>query len=175
MLAYVFWHWPYPHVDKASYQQHLVDFHDALRAQKPAGFHYSTVFQVEQTPWLDTDGEAYEEWYVVHNFAALEALNEAAVSGSCKEPHNRVASHAAGGAGGLYRLRAGEPGLAAAHVARWFVKPSGMSYEDLYSTLNPRSNRLQEACGSARWSLVPHQNSAGIALKTIPCLKSSIA
>ena len=145
MLAYVFWHWSYPHVDKASYQQRLVDFHDALRAQKPAGFHYSTVFQVGHAPWLDTDGEAYEEWYVVHNFAALEALNEAAVSGSCKEPHNRVASHAAGGAGGLYRLRAGEPGLAAAHVARWFVKPSGMSYEDLYSTLQPE---IEQAAGS---------------------------
>jgi len=145
MLAYIFWHWPYPRVDKTSYQHYLIDFHDALRAQKLAGFHYSTVFQLEHAPWIDTHGEVYEEWYVVQNFAALEALNEGAVSGSCKEPHNRVASHAAGGAGGLYQLRAGEPGLATAHAALWFAKPSGMSYEDLYAALQPG---IEQATGS---------------------------
>ena len=145
MLAYVFWHWRYPYVDKASYQQHLIDFHVALRAQKPAGFHYSTVFQVEHVPWIDTGGEAYEEWYVVANFAALEELNAGAVSGSCREPHDRVASQAAGGAGGLYRLRAGEPALATARVALWFAKPLGMSYEDLYAALQPG---IEQAMGS---------------------------
>jgi len=81
----------------------------------------------------------------VNNFAALEALNECAVSGSCKDPHGRVASYAAGGAGGVYRLRAGEPGLATARVALWFAKPSGMSYEDLYSALQPA---IEQAAGS---------------------------
>jgi len=145
MLAYVFWHWRYPHVDKASYQQHLIDFHDALRTQKPPGFHYSIVFQVERVPWIDTRGEAYEEWYVVNDFAALEALNEGAVSGSCKEPHDRVASHAAGGTAGVYRLRAGEPRLATAHVALWFAKPAGMNYEDMYAALQPE---IERAAGS---------------------------
>ncbi len=73
MLAYIFWHWPYPQVDKASYQHYLIDFHDALRAQKPAGFHYSTVFQLEHAPWIDTEGEVYEEWYVVTNLAAHQS------------------------------------------------------------------------------------------------------
>jgi len=145
VLAYLFWHWRYPHVDKASYQQHLFDFHDALRTQKPHGFQYSTVFQVEHAPWIDTEGEVYEDWYMVNNFAALEALNEGAASGSCREPHNRVASQAAGGAGGLYQLRAGEPGLATARVALWFAKPSGMSYEVLYAALQPG---VEQAAGS---------------------------
>jgi len=81
----------------------------------------------------------------VDNSAALDILNEAAITGPCKEPHNRVASQAAGGAGGLYQLRAGEPGLATAHVALWFAKPSGVSYEDLYAALQPE---IEQATGS---------------------------
>ncbi len=87
MLAYVFWHWRYPHIEKLSYQQLLIDFHTALRAQKPVGFDYSTVFQVEHVPWLSMAGEAYEEWYILENSAALDALNEAAITGLCREPH----------------------------------------------------------------------------------------
>jgi len=137
MLAYVFWHWRYPHIEKLSYQQLLIDFHTALRAQKPVGFDYSTVFQVEHVPWLSMAGEAYEEWYILENSAALDALNEAAITGLCREPHHQVARSAAGGTAGLYRLRASS-GITTAHVALWFAKPAGMSYETLYQTLQPQ-------------------------------------
>ena len=137
MLAYVFWHWRYPHIEKLSYQQLLSDFHTALRVQKPVGFHYSMVFQVELVPWLDVIGEVYEEWYILENSAALDSLNEAAVTGPCREPHTQVARSAAGGSAGLYRLRGGESGITTAHVAYWFAKPQGMSYETLYQTLQP--------------------------------------
>ena len=139
MLAYVFWHWRYAHIEKLSYQQLLIDFHTALRAQKPAGFHYSTVFQLEHAPWLDVIGEVYEEWYMLENSAALDSLNEAAITGLCREPHNQVARSAAGGTAGLYRLR--ESRITTAHVAYWFAKPSGMSYETLYQTLQPQIKR----------------------------------
>jgi hypothetical protein len=142
MLAYIFWHCRYPHIDKTSYQKLIIDFHQTLRSQKPGGFQYSTVFQIENAPWIGKDREGYEEWYVVDNSAALDVLNEAAVTGPCKEPHNRVASQAAAGAGGLYRLHAGEPGLATAQVALWFAKPSGMGYENLYATLQPEINKV---------------------------------
>jgi len=137
MLAYVFWHWRYPHIEKLSYQQLLSDFHTALRVQKPVGFHYSMVFQVELVPWLDVIGEVYEEWYILENSAALDSLNEAAVTGPCREPHTQVARSAAGGSAGLYRLRGGESRITTAHVAYWFAKPQGMSYETLYQTLQP--------------------------------------
>src|SRR5215470_2493453 len=123
MLAYVFWHWRYPHIEEHAYQQLLIDFHTTLRAQKPVGFHYSTVFQVEHAPWLDVIGEVYEEWYILENSAALDSLNEAAVTGLRQEPHNQVARSAAGGTAGLYRLRGGESRITTAHVAYWFAKP----------------------------------------------------
>src|SRR5712692_4674821 len=109
MLAYVFWHWRYPRVDQAAYWQFLADFHSALNAHKPPGFQYSAVFQLDHAPWIAESGgvEVCEDWYVLDNSAALDVLNEAAVSGPCREPHNRVAQCAAGGTGGLYRLRAG--------------------------------------------------------------------
>ncbi len=137
MLAYVFWHWRHPHIERHSYQQLLIDFHTALRARKPVGFHYSTAFQVEHIPWLDAIGEVYEEWYILENSAALDSLNEAAVTGLCREPHNQVARSAAGGSAGLYRLRGGESRITTARVAFWFAKPSGMGYESLYQTLQP--------------------------------------
>ena len=139
MLAYVFWHWRYPHIEKLSYQQLLIDFHTALRAQKPVGFDYSTVFQVEHVPWRRIAGEAYEEWYIVENSAALDSLNEAAITGRCREPHHQVARSAAGGTAGLYRLRASR--ITTAHIAYWFAKPSGMSYETVYQTLQPQINQ----------------------------------
>lgn len=155
MLAYIFWHWRYRRIDKAFYQKLIIDFHQALRSQKPGGFQYSIVFQIESTPWIGKDREGYEEWYVVDNSAALDVLNEAAVTGPCKEPHNRVASYAAAGAGGLYRLHAGEPGLATAHVACWFAKPSGMSYEDLYVALQSEIKKVSGSLWQRQMVLGP--------------------
>jgi hypothetical protein len=40
-------------------------------------------------------------------------------------------------AAGLYRLREGEVGLGAALTATWFSKPSGTTYDALYSSLAP--------------------------------------
>jgi hypothetical protein len=145
MLAYVFWHWRYPYVDKTAYQQHLIKFHDALQAQKPPGFHYSAIFRIEHVPWAARNGEVYEEWYVLDNSAALDVLNEAAVSEPCKEPHNQVATEAAGGTAGLYRLCAGDPGLLPARVALWFAKPSEMSYKQLFEIVQPQ---VKQASGS---------------------------
>jgi hypothetical protein len=131
----VFWHWRFSHVEKIAYQQSLIDFHTALRTQKPPGFQYSMVFQLEHAPWLSSEGEVYEEWYVLENSAALDVLNQAAIAGLCQEPHKQVAIGAAGGAGGLYQLRAGEPSLATTHMALWFAKPPGMTYQILNETL----------------------------------------
>ena len=152
MLAYVFWHWRTTHAEQSTYQESLISFHKALREQQPAGFQYSIVFRLERAPWLGRDKDTYEEWYLVESFAALGVLNEAAVSGLCKEPHHQVAKDAAGGAGGIYRLWLGEPGLATAQVALWFAKPDGMSYEQL---------RAQPEIASAAGSIWQRQMTLG--------------
>jgi len=146
MLGYVFWHWPQPGVDAESYVDHLVSFHQTLNANRPAGFNGSRVFRMRGVSWLATNGDAYEDWYLLDDSASLDRINEAAVSGVCEAPHNLVAREAAGGTAGLYRIKSGsvfdEP-----RVALWLSKPDGISYANFYSTLEPI---LTEA-GGALW------------------------
>ena len=135
MLAYVFWHWPRPEIERGQYLDHLTAFHQTLAANKSPGFQRSLVFRIRGANWLNTDGEAYEEWYLLDDSAAMDPLNDAAVSGVCEEPHNRVAREAADGTGGLYRLRAGTGDLAEAKFATWLSKPAGLTYKDFYAEL----------------------------------------
>jgi hypothetical protein len=136
MLAYVFWHWPQPGVDAETYVDHLVSFHRTLNENKPAGFNGSRVLRMHGLSWLDTTGDAYEDWYLVDDSSALDRINEAAVSGPCEAPHNLVAREAAGGTAGLYRLKLGSV-FAEPRFAVWLSKPAGVSYADFYATLEP--------------------------------------
>jgi hypothetical protein len=137
MLAYVFWHWRQPSVDARVYEPDLAQFHQTLRSNKPIGFQRSVVFQINDAAWLNTNGPAYEEWYLLDDSAAMDRINYAAVNGPCEDPHNRVARNAAGGVGGLYRLRAGSEVLERAKFATWFSKPPGVSYTNLDAQLQP--------------------------------------
>ena len=119
MLAYVFWHWPRPEIERGQYLDHLAEFHRILAANKPPGFQKSVVFSIKNANWLNTNGEAFEEWYLLDNSAAMDPLNDAAVSGVCEEPLNRVARQAGDCTGGLYRLRAVTGDLADAKFATW--------------------------------------------------------
>jgi hypothetical protein len=138
MLAYVFWHQRSRKVAKEEYQEKLNAFHQVLPEQRSPGFQCSLVLEMAHLPWMVGEGEAYEDWYLVENSAALDPLDSAAVTGICREPHNQVARLADNGTGGLYRLKSGivDPAqLATIHVATWFNKPVGMSYARLYELL----------------------------------------
>src|SRR5713226_7774961 len=128
MLAYVFWHWPYPNVGRECYED-LIKFHRSLATSKPDGFQYSVVFRIKGASWIGDNVEAYEDWYLVEGSCALDLLNDAAVSHSHKEPHDRVALRAEGGAGGLYRFRRGRVNVRQSQFAAWLSKPTGTSYE----------------------------------------------
>ena len=141
MLAYVFWHWPQSSVDREAYLDHLADFHRTLASNKPPGFQRSVVFRIKGASWLNTSGEAYEEWYLLDDSAAMDRINEAAVSGACEQPHNKVAREAADGTGGLYRFRFGQEDLTQSRFAVWLSKPNGVSYNDFYATLQPLTSQ----------------------------------
>jgi hypothetical protein len=132
MLAYVFWHWPPQEAKREDYESTLFDFHRSLVERRPDGFHESYVFRLKETPWASNVGLVYEDWYLVDDFHALGLLNEGAVTGVSQAPHHRIAQEADGGAGGVYRLRAGEPALSRARHAVWFSKPRGLPYDDFY-------------------------------------------
>jgi len=133
MLAYVFWHWPVPAIDRGTYETKLLRFHAALKSQPLDSFVESATYRLAATPWLSSPG--YEDWYQVESFAALGALNDAAVSGPRREPHDEAARAAAGGTAGIYRLRGGAIDSAHVRCASWFSKPAGMTYDELFSAL----------------------------------------
>jgi hypothetical protein len=155
MLAYVFWHWPQAEINPGLYVDHLSEFQQTLAANKPDGFQESVVFRIRNAAWLKTNGEAYEEWYLLDDSAAMDRLNEAAVSGACEEPHNRVAREAADGIGGLYRLRAGAQDLAHSKFAVWLSKPGGVSYKDFYAALQPLTSQPGVALWGRQMTLGP--------------------
>jgi hypothetical protein len=146
MLAYVFWHWPQPAVDAETYVDHLVSFHRTLNANRPVGFNGSRVFRMHGVSWLETSGDAYEDWYLLDDSSALDRINDAAVSGVCEAPHNLVAREAAGGTAGLYKLKAGSP-FDDPRFALWLAKPEGISYTDFYSFLEP----IRTNAGATLW------------------------
>ena len=138
MLAYVFWHRPRPHVAPAHYEAGLAGFHAQLAAHPPAGFTASRRVRLDAgAPWLDGEGPAYEDWYLVEDWAALGRLNDAAVHGPRRTPHDAVAAEAGAGTAGIYRRMLGAPRPAGAH-ATWFAKPDGLPYAELGEALDAR-------------------------------------
>jgi hypothetical protein len=133
MLAYVFRHWPSQSSDRGDYEATHLQFHQSIANESPAGFHRSFVFRLVKASWIAATGPIYEDWYLVENFAALESLNEGAVSGKNRSSHDRIAQRASGGSGALYRLRVGEPHVAKARMALWFSKPRGLPYPEFYA------------------------------------------
>ena len=146
MLAYVFWHWPRPDVPRDEYERRQRAFHASLARSGAAGFLRSTSAGVTGAPWANGGRDAYEDWYLVEGSAALDPLNDAAVSAARERPHADAAAVAAGGTAGLYRLRLGDA-LARPTHATWFEKPADRSHARLLEELRP----IVERGGMALW------------------------
>ncbi len=145
MLAYVFWHWPRTGADQDLYESRLMAFHDMLSAHPSPGFRGSAVYAVDGAPWTGTP-PAYEDWYLIDDFTALGALNEAAVTGERQGPHDEAAALAEGGIAGVYRLVSGAAFPAEARAARWLSKPAGMKYADFL-------RKLEGVAGLWQWQM----------------------
>ncbi|MHB8466161.1 MAG: hypothetical protein ACYDH6_13710 [Acidimicrobiales bacterium] len=111
MLAYVFWHQPAS--GATAYADALLRFHEQLHTERVAGVVGTRALRVPDLPWLP--GGGYEDWYYVEDFAALGALNGAAVDAAHKTTHDAVANMSGTGVGGLYALRTGAWDHRAAH------------------------------------------------------------
>jgi hypothetical protein len=147
VLAYVFWHAPGPEVGAAAYESALAGFHEVLRDDPPEGFVRSAALRVAGAPWL-REGTGYEDWYLVEDFAALGDLNEAAVSGRRRTPHDAVAIHVGGGTGGIYSLWAGAPDPPSGPTT-WCAKAPGTTYDALGSSLTGTTWLRQLVLGPA--------------------------
>ena len=156
MLAYVFWHWRQTQIAVQEYEGRQRAFHAALAAAPASGFLQSFSVGLSGAPWAADGGEAYEDWYVVQDFGALGALNEAAVSASRAAPHEAAAAVAGGGARGVYRMRGGAV-LDAPTYAYWFGKPDGMAYSALFAQLTPVVEHAHAALWMRQMVLGPAQ------------------
>jgi len=134
LFAYVFWHWPRPGVPADVYEAKLASFLHSLRSSgRPAGLVDALSFRVAgPLPWGPQNGNLYEDWYVAESFAALGALNDAAVSGETRGPHDSVARDYMRGAGGILRSLGGDLLLRDARFATWVEKPVGTAYQSFY-------------------------------------------
>jgi hypothetical protein len=153
-LAYAFWHWKRPEIATAVYEARQRDFQAALAADPPPGFLGGTTARLTGASWAAAGGPAYEDWYLVTGMAALEQLNEAAVTAGRAKPHDAVAQLAAGGTAGLYGLRAGAA-LTRPAFAVWFEKRPGLSYHDLLQVVTPLMPQGASALWSRRMTLGP--------------------
>jgi hypothetical protein len=142
VLAYVFWHRPLQGDRREAYEQSLIAFHRSLAHRLPVGTRASATFRVAEPPLAagpaGEDGPAYEDWYLVDDFAALGVLNEAAVGRGHRTSHDDVARRFGFGAGGLYGLIEGDPCAAAlgrATLAVWIAKPPGSTRRALAELL----------------------------------------
>ncbi len=134
MLAYVFWHVPRPDIAARQYEAAHREFHAALWDSRIAGLVGLKVFRLNAIPWL-AGRPGYEDWHLIEDSAALDVLNEAAISQTRQLPHDRIAAMAADGTAGLYALRLGS--LNDALNAHWVSKPAGTSYRDFDASLKP--------------------------------------
>jgi len=153
-LAYAFWHWKRADISREVYEAKQRAFQEALAGEPPPGFLGASTVRLSGAAWAAGGAMAYEDWYLVEDMAALERLNEAAVTSRRQGPHDSVAALAAGGTAGLYGLRAGAP-LSLPRFALWFAKPAGMTYQALTSRLAEVIERPPIAWWSRRMTLGP--------------------
>jgi hypothetical protein len=133
MLAYIFFHRAAPGVETPDYEAALRRFHAALAGESPRGFIGSSTYRI---------GGMYADWYLVEGSAALDVLNEAAVSGARSASHDTLAHMAIDGAGKLLALVSGSVAGGAGFEIR-FSKPAGMGYPELYDRLMPLTDSAE--------------------------------
>ena len=138
MLAYIFWHAPFPDIDVREYETALLDFHTNLVAVPPAGLEASATYQISEVPWLN-GLPGYEDWCFMTSSSVLDTLNKAAVRPERWNVHAAIASKTDFGHGGLYyHLRGAKRPIAGSRVI-WLKRPRGIRYEQVLQDIVDRS------------------------------------
>jgi hypothetical protein len=127
MLAYVFWHRPYAHIDRSRYEEAILRFQTDLTRQPPPGFIAAASFAIEAVPWLD-DKPGYEDWCLLEGSWAMDPLNSYAITGSRQPSHDSVAALMENGHGGIYAHAGGETPPPQQSTAYWLTRPRGIDW-----------------------------------------------
>jgi len=144
MIAYLFWHRPYPFVDSAEYEGALMQFHQRLAEQGCPGFHGSAAFRIPSVPWLGGPS-GYEDWCFLDGSRALDPLNGAAAIGRMEASHHAVAAEMEEGHGGLYSLAWGDSNPPDGSALVWLTRPRGIQWRPVLEAL------CRQIPGAACW------------------------
>jgi hypothetical protein len=126
MIAYVFWH-AAPEGAAAAYERTLLRFGRALAEARIPGFLGNASYAIGGTPWMPEPG--YEDWTWLEGSWALDGLNEHAVAGAVKPPHDEVARMTRhGGFGSLYYLVDGMQTIPGDSKVFWLSRPRGIDW-----------------------------------------------
>jgi hypothetical protein len=153
ILKFVLWTWPSATASVDGFRDSRVEFHRVMARHKVDGFLGSGMFSVdtapwagaflfENSPWSTGHRTVFEEWYLFHGSAALDAINERVHEGPYKESHGKFLRQDLGGeCAGLYYARKGAveqalDGLTRPRTTLWFNKTSG-TYDALLDRLGP--------------------------------------
>jgi hypothetical protein len=128
MLAYIFWHRPYSHVDRDAYESALMRFQADLADAPPPGMIGAASYRIEPVPWL-SDLPGYEDWYLLEASWAMDPLNAFALAGRTQSSHGAVAAQADQGHGGLYAHAGGEVLPSATSTIYWLNRPRGIDWQ----------------------------------------------
>jgi hypothetical protein len=188
VLAYISWHRAAAGVQASAYEQALAHFHRSLSGRPPSGFHGSATFRLPELPWLapvadgsvkssgETASSAYEDWYLVADWAAVGVLEEAAVARGRETVHHAIASLAGVATSSVYRLVEGQPRPSTVADAVWVSPARGHEYPSLGALLgdgiDPARDSLWRRClglGPApEYCLLAAEAPAGVAPSRLP-------
>jgi hypothetical protein len=154
MLAYIFWHRPFPHIDSGRYEQSIMNFQSDLTQMHLPGLRAATSFRIEAVPWL-SNHTGYEDWYLLEGSWAMDPLNGFAITGRMQPSHDTAAAQMEEGQGGLYAHAGGDPLAAPQSSVFWLTRPRGISWQAALEPLRaryPQANvwRRQMVLGPAK-------------------------
>src|SRR4029079_8683956 len=130
MLAYVFWHRSYPQIERATYEDAIKRFQEALSRNPSPGLDAAISWRIEGAPWLG-DQTGYEDWGFLQGSWAMDPLHAFAVHGERQPSHDVLAAQMGAGAGGLYTHVWGEKCTAPTSTIFWMTRPRGIRWQPL--------------------------------------------
>ena len=131
MIAYVFWHQKMELVSSKTYENALIMFHRSLYNFGVKGYIGSQTFKIEGAYWMGASESGYEDWYLLEDSGVMDKLNQAAVSGSVKDPHNAAAHMATNLHAGLYVIKSPYLSFFSGKSATWFTKPRDVGLDQI--------------------------------------------
>jgi hypothetical protein len=141
MLAYVFWHRPFPQVEQKAYERSLVRFQTELMREPPPGLIGASSFAIGAVPWLG-GRDGYEDWCLLEGSWAMDPLNAFAVTGPRQPSHDHVAAQADASCGGLYAHAGGDILQAPQSTIYWLTRPRGIAWQ---TSIAPVRAKCREA------------------------------